>query len=185
MIPPTWKPSGWGGGGSQCSEIFVVQNGKHVNNKSDVLETDSAFVNRHRVTWLPGRRTLLACPLSNWNVRLIRPHCQRGAWAGMSPPLSFPKLIPFLLKLDASQLFLSCPYGRAISMTLVPKYMGTESHDRLTKSGVATRCRKAGAPGHTEWPQGDFLASIFPVGKAHHSLPGPMMGSLWRSKEVS
>lgn len=53
-----------------------------------------------------------------------RSHCPQGSLAGLTPPLSSPKPILFLLKLDASQMFLFCPYVRAISMSLVPRRDG-------------------------------------------------------------
>lgn len=44
MILPNWKIPGRGGVGSQFTETFVVQNSKRINNKTDVLEIDSALL---------------------------------------------------------------------------------------------------------------------------------------------
>lgn len=45
MILPYWNILGWGGVGKEFNEIFVIQNGKCINDKTAVLEMDSALLN--------------------------------------------------------------------------------------------------------------------------------------------
>lgn len=120
------------------------------------------------------------------DMELSRSHCPRGGLAGLTPPLSSPKPALFLLKLDASQMFLFCPYVRAISMSLVPKRDGNRKPwpTNQSRRGYMVPEDWGSRPGRV--PQWDFQASYFLKGEsppAHHSLPGHRTESLWRSKE--
>lgn len=102
----------------------------------------------------------------NWDVRFIGSQCQRGARAGMPPPLSFPKLILFLLKLDVSQLFLSCPYVRAISMTLVPKIHGNRKSWLTNKIRSGYTVLEGWGPRSGRVTTGRLPGLYFPGGKS-------------------
>lgn len=101
------------------------------------------------------------------DMELSRSHCPRGGLAGLTPPLSSPKPTLFLLKLDASQMFLFCPYVRAISMSLVPKRDGNRKPwpTNENRRGYKVPEDWGSRPGRV--PQWDFQASIFSRVKAH------------------